>query len=226
MKYIAAAARPGAGAAPRAVASSRRMAERTTPRLQDLPDEHLVERCREGDPAAWSTLVRRYQRLIYTVPRRAGLPEQDAADIFQTCFQRLVEHLGRIDDAARIRAWLVTTAKRETLRLLADRQRMVEPTAGGAATDEDDADPFAKLVDPAPLQDEQLAELQESQRVREAVDRLDPRSRQFVELMFLQEEPLPYSEIARRLAIPEGSIGPTRARCLAKLRKLMEETGR
>jgi RNA polymerase sigma factor (sigma-70 family) len=77
---------------------------------------------------------------------------------------------------------------------------------------------------PAPLQDEQLAELQELHRVREAVDRLDPRSRQFVELVFLQEEPLPYAEIARRLGIAEGSIGPTRARCLAKLRQILERS--
>lgn len=188
----------------------------------ELSDDALVQRCRAGEAAAWSTLVRRYQRLIYTVPRRAGLDEGAAADVFQTCFQRLFEHLDRLDDASRVRAWLVTTAKRETLRLLERAQRM--PLAEAAAGADGDAaeDPLAQVPDPAPLQDAQLAALQEHDRLRQAVDRLDPRARQFIELLFLQDEPLPYSEISARLGIPEGSIGPTRARCLAKLRKLMD----
>lgn len=187
---------------------------------QDLVDEDLVHACRDGHQGAWSTLVRRYQRLVYTVPRRAGLPDELAADVFQTAFQRLFEHLDRIDDASRVRAWLVTTAKRETLRLLAERQRMADP----AAADGDDAeDPLHRVPDSAPLHDERLAELQELHRVRAAVERLDPRSRQFIELLFLQDEPLPYAEIARRLGIAEGSIGPTRARCLDKLRQLLRQ---
>ncbi|MDP2004291.1 MAG: sigma-70 family RNA polymerase sigma factor [Rubrivivax sp.] len=181
--------------------------------------------CRDGQQGAWATLVRRFQRLVYTVPRRAGLGDAQAADVFQTTFERLHAHIHRIDDAARVRAWLVTTAKRETLRLLAEAQRQVDlsPAAGNDEGGEGvTADPFDRLPDPGPLQDEQLQALQDMHRMRAAVDRLDPRSRQFVELLFLQEEPLPYAEIAVRLGIAEGSIGPTRARCLAKLRKLME----
>ncbi len=189
----------------------------------ELPDDALIQRCRAGEAAAWSTLVRRYQRLIYTVPRRAGLDDGAAADVFQTCFQRLFEHLDRLDDATRVRAWLVTTAKRETLRLLERARRMPLAEAAGADHDGAAEDPLAQVADPAPLQDAQLAALQEHDRLRQAVDRLDPRARQFIELLFLQDEPLPYSEIAARLGIPEGSIGPTRARCLAKLRKLMED---
>jgi RNA polymerase sigma factor (sigma-70 family) len=188
--------------------------------LQDATDDELVQRCRRGEQAAWSTLVRRYQRLVYTVPRRAGLSDEQAADVFQFAFQRLHENIDRIDDGARVRAWLVTTAKRECLRLLHEARRYVAPASAG---DDDDEDPLAQLPDPGPLQDEQLSALQESDRLRQAVDRLDPRSRQFIELLFLQEEPLPYTEIARRLDIPEGSIGPTRARCLAKLRKILSD---
>lgn len=165
--------------------------------------------------------MRRYQRLIYTVPRRAGLSEDQAADVFQFSFERLHAHLDGLTDGARVRAWLVTTAKRETLRLLHEARRFATP--GGASDGDGDDDPLAQFPDPAPLQDEQLSALQESSRLREAVDRLDPKSRQFIELLFLQEPALPYSEIARRLGIPEGSIGPTRARCLAKLRKLFTE---
>jgi RNA polymerase sigma factor (sigma-70 family) len=188
--------------------------------LQDATDADLVQRCRRGEQAAWSTLVRRYQRLIYTVPRRAGLSEDQAADVFQLAFQRLYEHLDRIEDGSRVRAWLVTTAKRECLRLLEEARRFAQPaTAAGDETE----DPLARLPDPGPLQDEQLAALQEANRLRLAVDQLDPRSRQLVELLFLQDDPLPYGEIAQRLGIPEGSIGPTRARCLGKLRKLLAE---
>ena len=185
----------------------------------ELEDPELVQRCRQGEQGAWSTLVRRYQRLVYTVPRTAGLPEEQAADVFQFTFERLHQHLARLEDTSRVRAWLVTTAKRETLRLLAENRRY--DTALPPVADAPDEDPLAALPDTAPLQDEQLSALQQHHRLREAVDRLEPAARQFIELLFLQDEPLPYAEIARRLQIPEGSIGPTRARCLAKLRKLM-----
>lgn len=188
----------------------------------DLTDEQLMARCRLGEQAAWSALVRRFQRLIYTVPRRAGLSAEQAADVFQVCFARLYEHLDRIADASRVRAWLVTTAKRECLRLIEEARRYAVP-AGAPSDDADAADPLAHIADPGPLQDEQLSALQQAHRLRLAVDRLDAPSRQFVELLFFQDEPLPYADIARRLGIPEGSIGPTRARCLAKLRKMLQE---
>jgi RNA polymerase sigma factor (sigma-70 family) len=190
---------------------------------EELSDDDLVRRCRDGQQAAWSTLVRRFQRLVYTVPRRAGLSEAQAADVFQTTYARLFENIDRIDDASRVRAWLVTTARRETLRLLKEGSRIVD-LAGARTGDEDGGsseDPLEQIADTAPLPDALLDDLQQQHRVREALDRLDPRSRQLLELLFLQEEPLPYGEIAARLDIAEGSIGPTRARALEKLRKLM-----
>jgi RNA polymerase sigma factor (sigma-70 family) len=190
---------------------------------EELSDDDLVRRCRDGQQAAWSTLVRRFQRLVYTVPRRAGLSEAQAADVFQTTYARLFENIDRIDDASRVRAWLVTTARRETLRLLKEGSRIVD-LAGARTGDEDGGsseDPLEQIADTAPLPDALLDDLQQQHRVREALDRLDPRSRQLLELLFLQEEPLPYGEIAARLGIAEGSIGPTRARALEKLRKLM-----
>lgn len=185
-----------------------------------LSDADLVNQCREGRQGAWSVLVRRYQRLVYTVPRRAGLSDAAAADVFQTTFTRLVEHLERLADPARVRAWLVTTARRETLRLLEESRRIAVPADADTA---DDDDPLERIPSGDPLPDAVLAELQEFDRLRQAVDRLDPRTRQFVELVFLQDEPLPYSEVAARLGIAEGSIGPTRARALAKLRRLLDE---
>jgi RNA polymerase sigma factor (sigma-70 family) len=188
---------------------------------EELTDDDLVRRCREGQQAAWSTLVRRFQRLVYTVPRRAGLSDALAADVFQACFSRLFENIDRIEDGSRVRAWLVTTARRESLRLLKEGSRIVDLAGPQAGDDDDGEDPFARIADTAALPDELLDELQQQHRVREALDRLDPRSRQLLELLFLQEEPLPYGEIASRLGIAEGSIGPTRARALEKLRRLM-----
>jgi RNA polymerase sigma factor (sigma-70 family) len=189
---------------------------------QDPSDAELVARCREGQQAAWSMLVRRFQRLIYTVPRRAGLNDEQAADVFQTVFSRLHENLSKLDDGSRVHAWLVTTAKRESLRVLEQSRRLVSLAPPGDGDDAGaDEDPMDRLPDEGPLPEELLSTLQQHDRLRQAVDRLDPRARQFVELLFLQDEPLPYSEIARRLGIAEGSIGPTRARVLEKLRTLL-----
>jgi RNA polymerase sigma factor (sigma-70 family) len=188
--------------------------------FEDLSDAELFSRCRAGTQAAWSTLVRRFQRLVYTVPRRAGLSEDASDDVFQLTFARLFDHLDRIDDASRVRSWLVTTAKRATLDALAAQQRTAALMAPEAQPGESAA--IDEVADLQPLPEQALEEIQELDRVRRAVDRLEPRLRQFVELLFLQDEPLPYSEIARRLGLPEGSIGPMRARCLEKLRTLID----
>lgn len=187
---------------------------------ESLSDAELVLRCRSGSEAAWGVLVRRFQRLVYTVPRRAGLPEAQAADVFQTVFARLVEHLDRLADPSRVQAWLVTTAKRESLRLLEQSRRVVDLAPAGSDGD-DGTDPIDRLASDTPLPESVLSDLQQQDRLRRAVELLDERTRRFVELLFLQDEPLPYSEIAARLGIAEGSIGPTRARCLAKLRELL-----
>ena len=184
-------------------------------------DAALVERCRAGESGAWAALVRRFQRLIYTVPRRAGLSEAESADVFQLSFTRLVEHLSRIDDPSRVRAWLVTTARRETLKLLAQRQHIAAPSAAFGAEGADAEDPLDQLPDPGPLPDAQLSMWQEADRVRRALDQLDDRSRTFVSLLFLADPPLNYAEISQRLGIAEGSIGHTRARCLDKLRRVL-----
>jgi len=192
--------------------------------FEDLDDSALIEQCRGGREAAWSTLVRRYQRLVFTVPRRAGLGADAAADVFQATFARLFEHLHRLQDPSRVRAWLVTTARRETLRALELQARTVDlagATGGDDAEGPDRGDPLDQLPAPDPLPEALLADLQDLDRLRQAVDRLDPRQRRFVELLFLQDEPLPYAEIATRLGIAEGSIGPTRARVLARLRDLL-----
>jgi RNA polymerase sigma factor (sigma-70 family) len=191
--------------------------------LADLDDAALLAHCRRGGQAAWAVLVRRYQRLIYTVARRAGLDADTAADVFQFTFARLLDHLDRVEDDSRLRAWLVTTARRETLRLLQLAHRSAEPMRQAWDDEDGEVNPVDRIADPSPLPEALLDQLQQHDRLRRAVERLDERSRRFVQLAFLQDEALPYSELASRLGMPEGSIGPTRSRCLAKLRALLAD---
>ncbi len=187
-------------------------------------DARLVARCRAGDAAAWRALVARYQRLVYTVVLRAGLDEHGAADVFQTVFQRLMAHLERIDQPERLQAWIVTTAKREALRERERTRRQVPLEADG---DDDAPGPIDQLADGAPLAEEALSELQQLHRLRAGIDRLDARCRDLLLLVFRDEDDtLGYDEVSRRMGMPVGSIGPTRSRCLAKLRRLVEGDGR
>lgn len=185
---------------------------------KDLNDAELIEACRRGDAGAWERMVLRFERLIYTVPRRAGLSADDAADVFQIVFQRLHEHLDAISRPERVQAWLVTTARRETLRLLGERRRTAPLGVPAAGEDEPSIDP----ADPDPLPEQLLEELQQNHRVRVALQHLADPCRTLLGLLYGDDDPPPYADIAARLGVPVGSIGPTRARCLAKLRALFE----
>lgn len=193
--------------------------------LSLLSDAQLITRCRDGQEAAWQTLVQRYQRLIYTVPRRAGLDEHDAADVLQACFEALFQHLHTLNQPERLQAWLVTTARRETLKHLHHQRRhpaiaAVTPAADDA--DDDRADPAAQQADEALLPPEQLEALQSQHRLRRALATLDKRSRELLTYLYLHDPPLDYDEIALRLNMAAGSIGPTRARSLDKLRRALD----
>jgi RNA polymerase sigma factor (sigma-70 family) len=188
--------------------------------LIDEDDAALVSRCRRGEGAAWEALVQRYQRLVFAIVRRAGLDEHAAADVFQTVFARLVAHLPRIADPQRLQAWIVTTAKREALLALRRGKRTVSMTRVDDAGDEA---PGWDIADDAPLPEEVLAELQQLDQLRHALDKLEGRCRELLLMLFRDDdEKVPYAEVADRLGISVGSIGPTRSRCLDKLRRLME----
>jgi RNA polymerase sigma factor (sigma-70 family) len=185
--------------------------------MRDLDDASLVERCRRGDRAGWEGLVRRYQRLVFTVARRAGLDEHAAADVFQTTFARLFEALPRIQDPERLQAWLVTTAKRESLLQVSRSRRNVSltPTEEGGEGDAFD------IADESALPEDVLADVQQLDMVRKALDQLDPRCRTLLKLLYRDDGAPAYEDVARMLGTSVGSIGPTRARCLDKLRRLV-----
>ncbi|MBC7909936.1 MAG: sigma-70 family RNA polymerase sigma factor [Pyrinomonadaceae bacterium] len=184
-----------------------------------LSDEMLVQACRKGDETAWEALVNRYQRLIYTIPRRAGLDEDQAAEVFQDVFTTLLRKLEEIEQPERLHAWIVTTARRVTWRLIKREKNPGKFIGYGEEGEEDEA---AQVPSDAPLPDEVLLQLEEQQRIRRAVATLDDRCRKLIQMLFYQPVSPSYTEIAAALGTTEGSIGPTRARCLQKMLRLLE----
>lgn len=174
-------------------------------------DPGLVRACLDGDDGAWEELVDRYGRLVYAIPRRMGLSEADADDIFQNVFARLLRHLPKLRDQTRLSAWLITTTRRESWRL------------GKAARRHDDLD--ESFADDAAEPDEGLAQAEREEAVRQAMRRLDDRCRRLLTALFLDPAPAAYDAVAARLGMPLGSIGPTRARCFRKLEGYLRELG-
>jgi RNA polymerase sigma factor (sigma-70 family) len=190
---------------------------------EERTDEQLLTACRGGDEGAWEALVLRYQRLVYAVSRRAGLDEDAAAEVFQDVFAALLESLDKLEQPDRLHAWLVTTAKRKTWRMIGRANRMrsfVEAGEEGAREDE-----MLSLPDETLLPDAALEQLERQHLVRTALAALDERCRTLLTLLFYREEPPPYFEIAAMLGTSEGSIGPTRARCLKKLLEKLKQEG-
>lgn len=187
--------------------------------FMELDDERLVLACRQGDEDAWETLVHRYQRFVYSIPRRAGLDSDLAADVFQQVFATLCEHLHRLEQPGRVKAWLGTTARRESWRV--NRQFRATHPLPNVSDDEEDG--VADIPDESFLPEDVLMQMEAQDRVRAAVDSLDERHRTLMLLLFYQPEPMSYAEIAETLGVSEGSIGPTRARCLQKLRKVLSD---
>lgn len=180
---------------------------------ESLSDSELVERCARGDDPAWRALVGRYERLVYTIPYRMGLDPADADEVFQITFTRLAERIGELREPARVRAWLVTTARRTAINL-AGRRREIPSEIPDT------------LTDPGELPSEELERLQDQQLVRAALGRLGARCRRLLALLYYGDGAVTkggtagegsYRDVASELGIPMGSIGPTRMRCLAKL---------
>jgi RNA polymerase sigma factor (sigma-70 family) len=183
-------------------------------------DATLIQACRAGDQEAWEQLIRRYQRLIFSVPLRAGLDQDSAAEVFQHVFTKLYEKLDSLTQPERLSSWLVTTAKRECWALHRRQQR----TVGFAQLDADGASE-TELPDPGLLPDEMLERMERQHLIRQALAALDERCRVLLQLLFFQPEPPSYAEVAARLGTSEGSIGPTRARCFQKLRTQVMRLG-
>ena len=175
----------------------------------DLVVIDLVGRAKQGDKQAWDALVERYSPLIWSICRRYRLSDADAEDVGQSVWLHLVSHLGTVRDPAALPGWLTTTTRRECCRVL-------HVARGPCAV--------AQLLDAEDIPDGQTRtaeqELLAAERhaaLREAFTWL-PSSCQQLIAMLIEDPPVQYAEISARLGIPVGSIGPTRSRCLDKLR--------
>src|SRR4030095_4113652 len=187
--------------------------------LDQWDDRQLIEACLAGEHYAWEVLLCGYKRLIYSIPWKSRLSADDASDIFQTVCLTLYEKLDTLRDHGKISSWLITTANRECWRV-ATRLRMESRRI--ASTNEDESDPIADLPALAPMPDEEREVLERQQAVRQSVESLPARCRELLTMLFYQAEDWSYSEIARRMDMPVPSVGPTRARCLEKLRRLLQ----
>jgi RNA polymerase sigma factor (sigma-70 family) len=189
-------------------------AEMVVPRHDDgsLDIPQLVRRAAIGDRSAWEHLVDQYSRLIWAMTRDFKLPESDAADVVQVTWLRLLEHIDRIEHPDRIGSWLATTARHECLRHIAARSKVM--------LFHDDEVALASTVH-QPEVDERLLADERAEAVRDALARLPWRWQKLLELL-MADPPTPYTDISSQLGLPIGSIGPTRRRCLERLRVLLQ----
>ncbi len=171
----------------------------------------LVRACLSGDEHAWHELVERYGRLVYSIPRRMGLNEADADDVFQNVFVLLYRNLGNLRDQSRVSSWLITAAYRECWRIGKQAGRYVN------------LDDHHLGEVPAP--EAEITRLEREQQVRQALRQIDGRCRDLLTALFLDPRQPTYDDIAARLQMPVGSIGPTRARCFRKLEAALGEIG-
>ena len=172
----------------------------------------LVLRARAGDQRAWDEIVERFAPLVWGICMRHRLSAADADDVGQSLWLGLLEHLQTIREPAALPGWIATTTRRECLKLHDEARRRRAPLEGQEADDDLGADPTAVPVDEGLLVEELRA------AVRAAFDRLAPHSRRLLALL-VSDPPLPYVRIAEILDVPIGGLGPTRARCLDKLRR-------
>jgi RNA polymerase sigma factor (sigma-70 family) len=170
----------------------------------------VVRRAASGDAAAWDRLMDQYGRLIWSITRDFKLGDSDASDVVQTTWLRLVEHIDRLEHPERVGAWLATTARNECLRNIASRRRLV------LVGEDNGLELIAGQEQPV---DEALLAAERASTVREALKGLPNHWQRLMELLMAEQ---PYAVIADRLSLPVGSIGPTRGRCLDRLRVLLE----
>ncbi len=186
---------------------------RTSGHSADAPDiAGLVRGAAQGDRQAWERPVDQYARLIWSITADFKLIESDAADVAQTTWLRLLEHIDRIEYPDRVGSWLAATARNECLRNLAARKRVVLSQ---------DEEVLTSVVASSPEVDARILADERDQVVREALSRLPGRWQRLLELL-MADPPASYADISSELDLPVGSIGPTRGRCLARLRVLLQ----
>jgi RNA polymerase sigma factor (sigma-70 family) len=176
----------------------------------DSPVAALVARIAEGDQEAWNEIIERYSPLVWSICLRHQLSRQDIDDVGQTVWLLLVEHIGNLREAAALPGWLATTTKHECLRVLRAVRR--QDRAGLPPEEQMPLDPNATTID------QELILAERNAALRAALAGLPHRCYELLS-MLISDPPPAYAHISATLGIPVGSIGPTRARCLDRLRQ-------
>jgi RNA polymerase sigma factor (sigma-70 family) len=178
-------------------------------------DERLVSECLKGNEQAWSALIDKYKNLIYSIPIKLGMYEE-APEIFQAVCVDLLVDIARVREPRALPKWLMQVCYHKCLQ----HRRKIENQVPLA--DDQDVPLFNEQ---SPLPEDLLGQLQHEQMVRDAVAELSPRCERLVRMLFFENPPRPYQEIAKRLDLATGSIGFIRGRCLSKLKKQLEKMG-
>jgi len=182
---------------------------------KQLSDTDLLSACKDGEEEAWDALVGRYERLVYTIPFRYGLTPTEVSDVFQSVWLALLRNLKTLRQPERIAAWLVTTTRRECWERRRGMKYKQEIT-----TDLDSQVIKARSDEPSP--DEVVSTYERHEELRMAMQHLESRCRRLLNLLYFDPGIPSYSDVAATLSMPIGSIGPLRARCLKKLRKILK----
>jgi RNA polymerase sigma factor (sigma-70 family) len=184
----------------------------------------LLKRCRAGDSQAWQLVVRRYGRLVHSVPVRYGLSRGEVEDVGQEVFLALAQQLERIEEPESLGGWLLTTARRICWRTM-QRRRQEQPDAVADIAESEIL--VGTLVGPTnvPTYSDLVAGWDRQDTLQIGLSHLGARCRELLTMIFLDADEPSYDEISVRLGMPKGSIGPTRNRCLAQLRGILEGLG-
>jgi RNA polymerase sigma factor (sigma-70 family) len=179
------------------------------------PDTRLVEGCLRGSEEAWLALVDRYKNLIFSIPIKYGCSTDDATDIFQAVCLELLSELPRLRKPKALPKWIMQVTAHKCFHWKRQQQR-VESSEPGDGMLEPSEPPRAEAI---------LREAEQEQGLRQVISELPPRCRELVRMLFFEEPPHPYQEIAAKLGIATGSIGFIRQRCLERLRKRLLDVG-
>ncbi len=179
------------------------------------PDRRLVAECLKGNEEAWSALIDKYKRLIFSIPVKYGFSTDDATDIFQAVCLELLSELPKLRKPEALPKWIIQVTAHKCLRGKHQMQR-TDVTDPNDAALEQSTSVHAEGI---------LREVEDEQNLRQVVSDLPDRCQELIRMLFFEEPARPYAEIARTLGIATGSIGFIRQRCLERLRKGLLEAG-
>lgn len=174
-----------------------------------------MKECLSGSEEAWTLLVEKYKALIYSVPVKFGLPQQEAAEVFQATCVELLQRLPELRKPQALPKWLTLVAHHQCYRWKLQQQRLVSR----------DAEPDLPVPETPAIADTLLQQTQEEQMLREALAGLTPQCRRLMRMLFFEAPPRPYVEVAAALGLELGSIGFTRQKCLQRLRRWLADLG-